>query len=130
MPWTQPPELRNSPPRQVKLTGIGIFLLVLGVVMLIGGIVLGVTVARDSAEQTKTTQALEGGEETDATVTRVWRSGKRSRTYRVGYQFENGGRIFRGDARISRQLWGTLSEGSKLRVRYAPADPMMNRPAE
>jgi hypothetical protein len=131
MNWVQPPELGGSPPRPVRLTGTGIFLLVAAVLVLAAGIALGYTIRNRSIEQSQTRQILqEQGTETDATVTRLWRSGGKSKTPRVAYQFPADGKVIRGDASISRKLWESLSEGSRVRVRYLPANPMLNRPAE
>jgi hypothetical protein len=113
------------------LKGTGIFLLVAAVGVLAGGIALGYAIRNRSIEQSETRQILqEQGTEIDATVTRLWRSGGKSKTPRVGYQFQTDGKVIRGDAPISRKLWESLSEGSRVRVRYLPADPILNRPAE
>jgi len=99
--------------------------------VLAAGIALGYLIRNRSIEQSHTRQILqEQGMETDATVTRLWHSGGKSKTPRVGYQFQTDGKVIRGDAPISRKLWESLSEGARVRVRYLPADPGLNRPAE
>jgi hypothetical protein len=130
--WTPPDGLGYSSLRPVRLTGGGIALVVVAVAMLLGavaaGIGLGITVRRQAKEQLL---LREQGVDTDAQVTRLWRStSKEDRRYWVAYRFTVQERAYEARKKVSTRIWQTLTVGSSLPVRYLPSDPKVNHPTE
>src|SRR5205085_4416131 len=63
-------------------------------------------------------------------VLRVWRTGGEENTPRVRYRFEVQGRELVASHSVPKAIWDTLEAGSVISVRYVPADPSINHPAE
>src|SRR5687768_2051068 len=92
--WNLPAELATSPPRTVRLSGTGIMMIVLAVGMVVGSIVVGIELSSIAARETETTRLVaEQGAETNGIVTRLWRSGRKKRNFRVAYRFQVQGQV-------------------------------------
>jgi uncharacterized protein DUF3592 len=129
--WAAPPELAGSPPRPVRMTGTGVLLMVVALGMLLGGVILGLKLRNDSNARSATVALLaEHGEETNGTVLRLWRTTGKNKSYRVRYQFGAQGQVYHSESEAPRGQWERLNEGAAIRVRYLPANPSINQPAD
>ena len=129
--WSAPPELGGSPPRPVRLTGAGLALTVIALGMLAGGLILGVKLSNDFARRNQTASLLkEQGADTTATIIRLWRGSDKDRTRHVSYQYQIQGGVYHGSAQPPRSIWEGLTEGSTLRIRYLPSNPLVSRPVD
>jgi hypothetical protein len=128
--WTAPDGLADSGLRPVRLSGTGIFLLGLSAVLVIGGLVLGVFLWNQSRRESAEREQLErGGALAQATVVRLWRSGKENNR-RMTYRFEADGQVVTNSTRVPRQNWAALHVGDEIPVRYLPANPAINNPEQ
>jgi len=129
--WTPPDGLGYSSLRPVRLSGAGYALAVLSVVFVVGGFVLGDVLWNQARRENQDRVQLEqAGVLAEATITRVWRDGSKEHTPRVSYRFEANGEGFAGRSDAPSGVWRTLKVGDRLRVRYLPADPAINHPAD
>ena len=129
--WKPPDSLGYSSLRPVRLARGGVALAALIAAFTIGGFVLGAVLAGRSRSQASDRELLnDQGLLTDATVLRVWRSGGEDSTRRVRYRLEVQGREFVSSPSVPRRIWDTLKVGSTIPVRYLPADPAINHPAD
>src|SRR4051794_23757485 len=104
--WTAPAELGGSPPRPVRLSGSGTFLVVVALGMVTGGVILGIKLSNNIATQHDVAKLLgEQGVETRGSIIRLRRGGDKNRSYRVAYQFEAQGRVFHGESGSPRNVW-------------------------
>jgi hypothetical protein len=128
--WKAPSEVAGSGPREVRLNGTGKFLVGLMLFLLAGGIGLNVFLSRQLTKQTAQRSALDGSHsETQATVTRHWRTGDKEDTPMVAYRFEYDGRIYHGSTSAPGKEWKDLEVGSPIAVRFVPANPLVNHPS-
>src|SRR3954469_6639348 len=115
--WKAPVELRRTGPGALQLSGGGIALACLAVLMLIGAIAAAVGLSRVSARQEAERESLRAaGAEVQAVVTRHWRTGGKSETRKIAYEFEYEGRRYHGTSSTPSRIWRTLSVGSPLAV--------------
>ena len=129
--WNPPDRLGYSSLRPVRLSRLGMILAVVIALFAIGGVVLGVVLATKSRQEALERDMLrEQGVVTDATVLRVWRNGGKENTPRVRYRFEVQGRELVASHSVPKAIWDTLQAGSSIPVRYVPAQPAINHPAE
>lgn len=129
--WRPPGEIAGQGPRAVRLTGCGIALMILSLLMFAGAIAVDVFLSRKAARESATRAALDSGSvETQATVTRHWRTGGKSDTPMIAYRFEHGGRIYHGSTSVPRAMWSELQMGSPIAVRFVPTEPEINHPSD
>jgi len=129
--WTPPAELSGSATREIRLSAGGKVLSVLAALFFAGAIAAGAGLSHVIARQEKERQTLrEGSAEVEAMVTRHWRTGGKSDTPKVSYEFEYAGHTYHGSANAPGRIWRTLSVGSPIAVRFVPSNPELNHPAE
>lgn len=128
--WKAPVELASSTPREVELSGGGKVVAGLAVACLLAAAASAIGLSRVASRQASNSQAIEAGAETQATITRHWRSGDKESTRRIAYAFDYQGRRYEGRVKTPRAIWGRLSVGSSIRVRFAPDRPELNHPVE
>ena len=86
--WTPPDGLGYSSLRPVRLTGGGIAMLVLAGAMLVGAVVAGIGLGTTARRQAQDQRLLQDqGVNTDAQISRVWRSTGRDQQHLVSYRF-------------------------------------------
>jgi len=125
--WTPPEGLDRSWPRPTALTGSGIMLHVLALLMVTGGVVGAVWLARETRRQdAEAHRMLAEGHRVAGAVTRLWRSGGNSDAYRVAYRFKVGGREYTGHATVGSDFWNRLHVLTAVAVTYLPSNPTHN----
>jgi hypothetical protein len=128
--WTPPEGLNRSWPRPTALTGRGIMVHVMSVLMAVGGVTGAALLARETRRQEAgARRMLAEGRETGGEVTRLWRGGGKSNDHRVAYRFAVDGRDYSGHATIRSGYWNSLHVGSGIAVRYLPSAPAHNYPS-
>ena len=128
--WTPPPGLSYGTPRQVRLTGSGIAMVVITAVMLAGALAVAIGldyVARRQAEERRLLELY--GADTYGVVTKLWRGSDKNRQRWVAYQFTVQGRIYQRSAKVSAQRWRELETGAQLPVRFLSTDPALSYPS-
>jgi hypothetical protein len=129
--WRPPVELLGTGPREVRLSKGGIAVACLAGVFFVGSIAAAIGLSRVAAREARETAALEtSGVETQALVTRHWRTGDKDSKRKITYRFQHDGRSYTASATTPRKIWERLAVGSTLPVRYVPSDPVVNHPAE
>jgi hypothetical protein len=129
--WKAPAELTLSTPREVKLTGSGIFLAIMSALMFLGAIAAQVFLSRQAASQAEQTRELRaGGVVVKATVTRHWRTSGKDSERRIAYEFQYEGSIYRSSVKAPKSIWARLDVGSPIDVRFLPGRPERNHPAD
>ena len=129
--WTPPDGLGYSSLRPVGLTGGGIALLVVAAMMLLGAVAAGIGLGTTAKRQAKDHRLLqEQGVNTEAQITRVWRSGDKNQQRLVSYRFTVQERAYAARKGVPSRIWQTLRAGSSLPVRFLPSDPKVNHPTE
>jgi len=123
--FVPPSGLGSARPRDVRLTGRGLAVVAMAVLLLVGAVAAGLTLYAQSIRQTRDRRLLaESGVDVDARVTRLWRSDEgKSKQSRVAYQFDADGRTHEGQLKMSLAAWRTLEVGARLSIRYLPANP-------
>ena len=129
--WTPPDGLGYSSLRPVGLTGGGVALLVVAGMMLLGAVAAAIGLGTTARRQAKDHRLLqEQGVNTDAQITRLWRSGDKNQQHLVSYRFTVQEREYVARKGVPSRIWQTLRAGSSLPVRYLPSDPKVNHPTE
>jgi hypothetical protein len=129
--WKPPVELSGAGPREVRLSAGGKAVTCLAVLIFGGAVAAGVGLSRVAArQQTERATLRAAGAEIEGMVTRRWRDGDKSETPRVAYEFQYGGHTYHGSSGAPRRTWDSLAVGSPLTVRFVPANPKLNHPAE
>jgi hypothetical protein len=129
--WTPPDGLGYSRLRPVSLTGGGIALLVVAVLMILGAVPAGIGLGTTAKRQAKDHRLLqEQGVNTEARITRLWRSGDKNQQHLVSYRFTVQERAYEARNKVPTRIWQTLTVGSSLPVRFLPSDPKVNHPTE
>lgn len=127
--WTAPRELTRALPRETRISGRGMFNVILGILFLIAAIALGFWLYNDGLQQAAQTAVLRSqGQQATAEITKLWHQGKDS-TPMVRYAFTANGVRIRGDASVPKALWPGLQKAGFLPVRYLPSNPTVNHPA-
>jgi hypothetical protein len=127
--WTPPDGLGYSSLRPVSLTGGGISLLIVAVLMLLGAVAAAIGLGTTAKRQAKDHRLLqEQGVNMEARITRLWRSGDKNQQHLVSYRFTVQERAYEARNKVPTRIWQTLSVGSSLLVRYLPSDPKVNHP--
>jgi hypothetical protein len=128
--WTPPDGLGYSSLRPVQLTGSGIALLVVAGAMLLGAVAAGIGLGTTARRQAKDLRLLqEQGVNTDAQITRVWRSTGKDQQHLVSYRFTVEERAYVARKKVPPRIWQDLRAGSSLPVRFLPSNPKVNHPA-
>jgi hypothetical protein len=129
-PTTTFAELARPVPRNVRMTGTGWANVVHLIVIFGCAAALLVYVSNSALHVYTTKNALRtDARETMARITREWTSGKRS-TPHIGYAFEVDGATYLGEAVVPYSIWDTLERADSVNIRYSPADPRINYPAD
>jgi hypothetical protein len=129
--WTPPDGLGYSSARPVQLAAGGWVLAVLGVLFLIGGPLLAWFVSGQIQREKERNRLLaEQGVETTATIVRVWRESNKEGDHMVSYRFSADGSEITGRSKMYRNVWADLHAGDPLPIRYVPARPDVNHPAQ
>ncbi len=125
--WTPPRELTRALPRETRLSGRGMFNVILSVVFMVAALFLGLWLKNQTAQQTSHTQQLRSqGQEARAEISKLWQS---KSTHMVGYAFSANGMRIHGQAEVPDKVWPTIQKAGFLPVRYLPSDPSVNHPA-
>ncbi len=128
--WKPPRELVRALPREVQLSGRGIALATLAVLLIFGAfagyLALNAAAIRDAREAA---MLRDQGRNTEAIITRLWRDNDKSRQPWVSYRFPHDGRFYDGKAKAPLGIWRGLTDGSTLAVRFVPTRPELNHPA-
>jgi hypothetical protein len=128
--WTPPRELARALPRDVSMSGRGIFKATVAVVLMVASVPAFLFLRNHSLQQAARIERLRvEGREATGEIVRLWRSGDRSATHMVAYAFSADGRRLRGEASAPPKLWDGLRKAGFLPVRYLPSDPGVNHPA-
>ena len=127
--WTPPAELTRSKPRPVQLSGSGIFMIVLALVLAAGGIVGSVIMRKLALDaQAEALRMQAEGQTVEGVVTRLWRTGGKSSRNEAAYLFFVDGVTLTNTADLNASHWRELSVGSPIAIRYLPAEPRRNYP--
>jgi hypothetical protein len=127
--WTPPDGLGYSSLRPVQLTAGGIALLVVAGLMLLGAVAAAIGLGTMARRQVKDQRLLqEQGVNTDARITRVWRSTGEDKQHWVSYRFTAEERAYDMRKKVPTRIWQTLKAGSSLLVRFLPSNPKVNHP--
>jgi hypothetical protein len=126
--WRPPAELERSRPRPVRFSGQGKFILVVMLALVAGGLIGAVLLSRESAAERRDDRLLAlAGSDSEARITRLWRtSGKRGRCF-AAYQFRAAEAVVTTSAAVSCGSWRSLTEGQSRKVRYIAGNPALNR---
>lgn len=128
-PPPSPPKEKAAKPRGkhgwLLGAGIGAVFLVAGCGVLIEGVTDALAERRYAAEG-----RLVDARIVDKDMARAERSGRRSTEYVARYRFETpNGRAADGRATLEAAAWEAAKAGDRIRVRYLPDEPQINRPA-
>ena len=129
--WRAPAELLAlPPPRPVRLTGAGMFVLGVGLLMFVLGVFLGAWVITDTLRGEERQQRLQReGVNTKAEVVKKWLDPRRrgqTRRY-VLYRFEANGRSYERRAMLSSGAFQSVQVGDFVPVRYVASSPEQSR---
>jgi len=128
--WAPPAELATGP-REVEMAAGGLALLVLVFVFAAGAVAGGVFLWRAGTERSAFLARLNAeGATTEGVILRLSRGEGKSSDRFVSYEFEHEGSVYRSRSRVPRRTWDRLHTGQRLNVRFLPADPARNRPAD
>ena len=127
--WTPPDGLGYSSLRAVQLTGSGIAMVVLAGAMLLGAVAAAIGLGTTASRQVKEIRLLqEQGVNTDAQITRVWRSSGKDQQHLVSYRFTVEEREYVARKGVPPRIWQDLKAGSSLPVLFLPSNPKVNHP--
>jgi len=127
--WVPPDGLGYTRMRPVRLTGAGIALVSVGVLMLLGALAAGIGLGIASGREYRQHRLMrEQGVLADAEITRLWRARDEDKTPHLAYTFMFQEREYKGSASAPLRVWKSLAVGSRLPVRFLPANPASNRP--
>ncbi len=118
------PALPASRPRPVRLTGLGWFVAVFGMLLLAGAPVAGfwlhaTAVRGRTLRETIDKEAVA----VTAVVSELTRTRGKNQRHYVNYEYAAAGQVHEGRASVSRGSWTRLKVGSSLTVRYLPSEP-------
>jgi hypothetical protein len=127
--WKSPPELARALPRDVRLTGRGIFSAVIAVVLLVGAVPLFLFLRGQDQQRVERTRLLRTeGQAAEGEIVRLWHEGKYA-TPMVRYAFTAGGLRIQGQSSVPKDRWDRIRIAGFLPVRYLPSNPKINHPA-
>lgn len=126
---TLPQGLYRSRPRAVRLSVAGRLLGVTAVVLCLAAPAMAVFLqVQARVDRIERETLVRSGLITDATVVRLKRESKESKSATVYYRFAVKGRTFESRAKVPIARWRALSVGSALPVRFIADNPNVNRP--
>lgn len=129
--WAAPPELAGSGPREVRMSAAGKALSVFMALLLVGAAVAVVYLSRAARTDAAKRAELDASSvDVQGVVTRRWRTGGKSDTPKVSYQFQYDGRTYIGTSSAPRRAWDDLSIGSPIAIRVVPGRPELNHPRD
>jgi len=127
--WKAPRELARSTPREVRLTGQGMALAVLGLLFVAGALAIAAFLGAKSSRETADRRILdEQGIRGQAVINRVWRGADKEHPPMVSYEFTMNGSVYRHTTRAPMKVWQTLAPGQTIAIRYLPSRPQNNTP--
>lgn len=125
--WQPPAELDRPMPRPVRLTAWGILLYVLSALILAGGLIGTVGLARECRrQQAEETRMHAQSRRVAGVVTRLWRDSEDSGDYHVDYRYAVRGRNHDATATIDSDFWNRLHPLAAVAVTYLPSEPTHN----
>ena len=128
---TAPSELTGPLPRRLRMRPNGIQMATAASVMLALGIFFILFPGWKMAKKMQTTAALRtDGRDAVGEITRLWEEREKYSNLHVGYTFTINGASYTGESDVPYQLWQSIRQASSLPIRYLPANPAMNHPAE
>jgi hypothetical protein len=128
--WQPPAELQRGS-REVELRGGGIAVTCLAAGLFVGAVAALFGLTRVASRDAGETLSLSASSiETQAIVTRHWRTGGKDSTRRITYEFEYGGQVYHGSVSTPRAIWSGLGVGSPIRIRFVPANPENSHPVD
>jgi hypothetical protein len=127
--WAPPPELARALPREVRMSGTGLFIGIFAVLLIVAAFPLFLFMREEATRQTARNQMLrERGVEATGEIVKLWHEG-RSSTPWVAYAFTANGIRMHGEASVPKSLWDHIRVAGMIPIRYLPADPSINHPA-
>ena len=123
-------ELARPVPRNVRMTGTGWANVALLMVIFGAEAAFLVYASNDAFHIYTTRNTLRAGaSETTGQIMREWVSEKRS-TQHIGYAFTVDGTTYSGESIVPKNLWESLKNAEGVKIKYSPADPRINHPAD
>ena len=128
--WTAPWELTRSLPRQTRMTGRGVFQIVLGVVFLIASIWLAVWMQKQvNGDRAQAAQLHSEGKEATGEISQLTK-GAKGDSNQVAYAFTANGVRLTGHSDVPAKWWPKIQKAGFIPIRYLPSDPKVNHPAD
>ena len=128
--WTAPRELTRALPRETQLSGRGKFMAIMGSIFLMAAIPVYILIQNQDRERAARVEALRvQGREANGEIVRLWHTGGKSHTPKVGYAFTANGVRLSGESSVPDALWAGIQKAGFLPVRYLPSNPAINHPA-
>ena len=122
--YSPPPELMRSAPRDVRLTGGGMTLMVIAWMLAINALPLGGMLYRVARQQADAAAVMNTrGVSVPATVDRLWRKTGDGKPAYAAVYFDAGGTRIYGERRMQLSAWEKLQVGSIVTARYSPDNP-------
>ncbi len=128
--WAMPAELRQSRPREVRMTRSGTAVRVLGMILMFGAPLaclfwgeqlISINNSRD--------ELARNGQVVNAEVVRLWKtSGEKNEAW-LAYRFDAGGHSREVKVKTPTRIWRTLRVGSPIGIRYLP-EKQISHPAD
>jgi hypothetical protein len=104
--WKPPGELSGSSQREVRLSTGGKVIACLAALLFGGAIAAGVGLSRVAARQEgERTNLHAAGAEVEGVVTRHWRTGGKSDTPKIAYEFRYNEHTYHGSSDAPRRIW-------------------------
>jgi len=123
-----PSALVAPPPRKVQITGSGIALASLTIVVIAAAVIYACFVATEAARQFQIRAALRGhGNETAAQIDQLRNPYHAVKEY-VDYRFLADGKTYAGEAIVPLEDWHIIKSTGVIPIRYLPENPAMNHP--
>jgi hypothetical protein len=127
--WTAPKELTRALPRETKLTGRGLFNVILAVIFLMASIGLAFWLRNEAARDAAHAATLHvQGQQATGEITTLWHK-DRGRVPMVAYAFSANGARIHGESQVPDSQWTKLQKAGFLPVLYLPSNPSVNHPA-
>jgi hypothetical protein len=123
-PFSLPPELERSAPRDVGLTAGGRALIVLAWLLSAAAPGAGIALHFEARRQSDASSDFDRRSVTaSAAVDRLWRKTGDGKPAYAAFHFDANGTRIDGEARMQLSAWRELRTGSTIAVRYLPENP-------